>query len=233
MTGKPEHWERAQENERVHWERLIAGCREGPPDYGGEKFWLDLWRNQARFLLGLIGPAMSKHTRTLEIGGGVIGVIRWLKGVKVAIDPLGEMFAAAFPGLPLSNYGLMPQDLILHVAGAAEDMDWANMRPFDFVLLFDTLDHCRDPGEVLEAVHGVLKPEGWLLEATTAFHLKFETSEPYQRHHPWAWTKEELTEMIHGAGFEIIAQRDDWPVHPGFKEEGANSDQILHIWRKK
>lgn len=233
MTGKPEHWERAQKNERKHWDGMIAGLMEGPPDYGGEKFWLDLWRNQARFLLGLIGPDMSKHTRTLEIGGGVIGVIRWLKGVKVTVDPLEDLFSEAFPKLRLAKYGLMPRDLILHVVGAAEDIAWANMRPFDFVLMLNTLDHCRDPKTVLEAVHGVLKLDGWLLEATTAAHVKFERSEEYKRFHPWAWTKEELIMIIDDAGFDLIAEYDDFPVHPGYKTKGASSDQVLHVWRKK
>lgn len=233
MTGKPEHWERAQVNERKFWEGLIAACMEGPPLYGGEKFWLDLWAKQGKFLRSFLGHYMYEDSRTLEIGGGIMGGIRWLKGVKVSVDPLGDLFCEAYPKLSFKRYGLDPEDAVIYAVGAAEDIEWASMGLFDFVLLFNTLDHCRDPEKVLQAIYDVLDPDGWLLEATTAFHVKMETSEAYQKHHPWAWTKDELMKMISDAGFDLMGASNGWPTHPGFKEEGANSDQALHIWKKK
>jgi len=63
---------------------------KGPPEYGGEKFWLDLWAKQGNFLWSLLEQQIVVGHRILEIGGGAIGVIRWMKRAKLyAIDPLG------------------------------------------------------------------------------------------------------------------------------------------------
>jgi len=122
---------------------------------------------------------------------------------------------------------------VIYIPSAAEDVNPKGLGRFDFIFMFDALDHCRDPGKVLGKIHAVLDSDGWFLEATTAFHVKFETSEAYQKHHPWAWTKDELMKMISDAGFDLMGSCDDWPTHPGFKEKGANSDQVLNVWRKK
>lgn len=233
---KNKEWHSAQIAEREHWHRLILGLLKGPPNYGGERFWLDLWASQAEFLLEVLrkefGIIPNDALRVLEIGGGAIGVIRWFeRGHLFALDALGDLFKQAFPSLPLSNYPLR-KDVTYYAIPAEQMMSVYPLRPFDTVLIFDCLDHCRDPQRVLRNIYGVLKPGRLLCETTTTFYQKMMTSPEYAKYHPWTWEQQDLMEMVSSVGFELAFISDEFPVHPGFKTIGANSDQILRLWRR-
>lgn len=223
-------WKSAQAHERRHWEGLIAGIPAGK-----EQFWLDLWSAQAKFLQGVLKKhiKITKKTRILEIGGGAIGVIRWFKKGKLfALDPLGDLFEASFPNLPLEDYKLRRD--VKCIVAPAEEANKLDIGPFDLVLMFDCLDHCQVPRLVLRSIRSILKPNGLLLESTTAFH---EPTVPavgseYAKYHLWYWTAEELKNAIATCGFRLTFESDQWPCHPGFKEEGSNSDQVLHLWER-
>jgi len=225
---KVNRWKSAQGYERKHWEGFIAGTLRA-----GEQFWLDLWDAQGKFLQDMLGQfiKITQRTRILEIGGGAIGVIRWFKKGKLyALDPLGDLFEASFPGLPLADYELR-QD-VKYIVAPAEEAGALGIGQFDLVLMFDCLDHCRSPRLVLRSIHSLLKPKGLLLESTTAFHEPIIPSSEYAKYHLWFWTKEELRQAISSCGFQLLSEWEEWPVHPGFREPGANSDQVLHLWGK-
>lgn len=230
--SKGDHWKIAQFNERDHWERLIGNCAKGGEGLGGERPWLNLWASQAAFLWPLINSLknVTEETRILEIGGGAVGLIRWFEeGQLFALDPLGDLFVASFPTLPLDEYRLRKD--MKYIVAPAEVAANLGFSPFDIVLLLNCLDHCRSPVQVLRSIHATLAKGGLLFESTTAFKQKYTHSWAYLKYHPWTWTEDELAALISGCGFELVLVTDEWPAEPGVKDENSNCDQILHVWK--
>lgn len=220
-VSKDEHWKIAQINERDHWERLVVEVREGG------RFWPNFWAPQAELIWNLLRKRnVSDETRILEIGGGVIGHIRWMrKGKLFALDPLAEFFKAAFPTLGLTEYPLRKD--MTHIAARIEDIEGLDLEAFDIILMLNCLDHCEDPPNVVAALYKALAPEGLLLESTVIFHGEYVHNWAYRKYHPWAFTMGQFLAMFYNQGFSLSETITDWPA-----EQAPNFVQELHIWEK-
>jgi len=218
---KDEHWKIAQANERDHWERFVVETQKGG------RYWLDLWAPQAELIWSLLQRrGVTDETCILEIGGGVVGHIRWIrKGRLFALDPLAEFFEAVFPTLGLTEY-LLREDVEFIVA-PAEDIKNLGLEPFDIILMLNCLDHCRDPSRIIAALHEILILGGLLFESTMMFREEYTHDWAYRKYHPWAFTMDRFLAMFYNQGFSLSETIADWPA-----EQAAHFIQELHIWKK-
>src|SRR5206468_12652212 len=89
-------WLKAQEHERVFWQRLAAGIAEGAV---GQLDWYKWRATQLELLLAAVPDAAVTSGKVLEIGSGPIGIVNFLGwGDRYAIDPL-EPFYREQPSL--------------------------------------------------------------------------------------------------------------------------------------
>ena len=222
-------WKDAQFHEKEHWDRLTKGCAEG-----GERYWLNLWKPDAQALVRiaekLIG--LNEDTWILEVGGGAIGHIRWFpKAQLFAIDPLHELFEERFDNLDLSGYNVRSD--VTYLGGRAEEFEIGGeeIPPFELVLILNCLDHCDDPGKVLDALRPTLSIGGYMFESTTVFSQGHPERDPeYTKMHPHVFRGDEWTDLIYNHGF-VMAQE---PLTDGWcGERGRMFSQDLHIWRRR
>lgn len=229
-------WKDAQFHERDHWDRLTKNCAEG-----GERHWLSLWEPDAKVLVQiaekLIG--LDENTWILEVGGGAIGHIRWFpKAQLFAIDPLHELFEERLANLDLTGYNLRMD--VTYLGERAEDFKLGfkgikEMGPFDLILILNCLDHCDDPGKVLDALRPTLSIHGYMFESTTVFSKGHPELDPeYTKAHPHVFRGDELINLIYDHGFVMVQEplAEDWcGEHREIKDKVFTQD--LHIWKRR
>lgn len=78
---------------------------------------------------------------------------------------------------------------------------------FDFVTMFEVLEHTANPCQVVQSIHGLLKPGGKLLLSVPGsrrwprlFHPEIDTPP----HHLTLWSEEALKELFDRTGFRLI-----------------------------
>jgi len=94
----------------------------------------------------------------------------------------------------------------LTVASATEEL---RQRSYDFVLLFEVIEHLPNPGALIERITGLVKPGGCLMITTPAvdnpFARYFPSSCPYYGApiHISLFTRQALTCLLSRSGFRI------------------------------
>jgi SAM-dependent methyltransferase len=135
-------WRRAQAYEQQWW-----GAYAG--DYG----W---YRDFSREIEEAVRPLrpIRRDTAILEIGPGPAGGITYLDADrKFAVEPLEACFAAKPEIVALRD----PR--VRYFEGRGEDLPF-EPNSFDLVIIDNVLDHCEDPGRVLDEMNRVLRPGG-------------------------------------------------------------------------
>lgn len=88
-------------------------------------------------------------------------------------------------------------------------------QPFAAVVMYDFLEHVRDPRAVLERAHDLLADGGRLLVCTpctgTLTHRAMGPSwSHYKLEHLYYFGRSSLTRLLRDCGFDVLAQRPAW-----------------------
>lgn len=186
-----ERWKSAQEAES----EFQLCCVPPTGDYNVGNFW-ELHsvsvHSRACELMGL-EPGHS-FDRTLDIGGAGIPRVGYFPAVvRFAIDPLTELYIQRFP----ANF-----ETIIPIEGIGEHLPFPD-ESLDMVVISNTLDHCSDPGRVLDEILRVLSPEGLCFLANNTYlpawklYLRIHGDQA----HPFHFSTRDLQKLLaeHGA----------------------------------
>ncbi len=174
------------------------------------RYFDDIWR--------IVQP--SEETRILDVGCGISTVLHFLPGKRFGIDPLAEEYKRIY------RY---PMGMDIR-RGFGEAIPFPN-GSFDVVFCSNVLDHTTDPVRVVEEIHRVLRPAGYLVLAVEIFPSVRERD----LSHPHAFTREQVKALL-GERFEtVFARESPWImllhyVDGSMKREG---DQLVLVGRKK
>lgn len=172
-------------------------------------------------------------SRILEIGGGLVDVMRWFeKGSLYAIEPLWLFFEQYRQRL--SWEGL--REDVIPFASKAEGDYFQPKALFDIVLILNTLDHCEDPEVVMRRISYMIKPGGLLYESTTVWGDKKVNINSLAKTHPHLFQGGELRMLIKRNGFEEVGDpycggniNEPWTAR---WQEGA-WPTYLRVWRRR
>jgi SAM-dependent methyltransferase len=145
-------WDKAQEYEKRHWERAAKKIVDGAGD-------LDWYKTRAERVLRLLGEQgvrPSEESSVAELGSGPLGIIGFLPGGdRYAIDPLMDYYNSESSLVSGRN------PAVRYIAAKGEDVPIDESK-CDLVLIDNCLDHCEDPGKVLDECRRILKDDGQL-----------------------------------------------------------------------
>jgi SAM-dependent methyltransferase len=144
----------------------------------------------ARLRAGKIVPEVQSADTVLEYGVGLgwsLAVVPCAR--KLGYD-VGEFLAPV-----VRTRGI---EWVADLGAVARDS-------VDVVVCHHTLEHAAAPGEVLESIHGLLRPGGRLLlfvpyEKERRFR-QFDPAEP--NHHLYSWNVQTLGNLVESAGFRV------------------------------
>lgn len=164
------------------------------------------WKRDADIILTILecqNVCLTDNTRILEIGGGLIGTIRYFQvGQLFAADALGEFFIEQHKRLG-KPWQKVRHD-VNYISQKAEDLP-LDSGPFDIVLIINSLDHCEDPMEVLRRLAKVTREGGWLFEATSVWSIdSWQNPEVLGRGHPHLFRGDELNQALKSVGFHLV-----------------------------
>ena len=169
-------WLKAQEHERVFWQRLAAGIAEGAV---GQLDWYKWRATQLELLLAAVPDAAVTSGKVLEIGSGPIGIVNFLGwGDRYAIDPL-EPFYREQPSL----IKLRNADAI-YLSGSGEQLPMPD-GSVDRVISNGVFNLCPDKPAVLAEAFRVLRLGGRLQMADMLLE-EGVTPEEVARKGPWS-----------------------------------------------
>lgn len=172
-------WEQAQQAEVAHESHSTGWDREGVQRRLSDSF-------------GYTIEELREQT-VLEVGCGN-GMIHSIEGPSIGVDPI-------LPNVR-QHVGESPAALLTGVGEALP----LRSDSVDIVILYNVLDHTKDPAAVLAEVRRVLAPGGDLLFHVNAFALPGFVRRRLSlidRPHPHHFSPAEVRSMIEDAGFEI------------------------------
>jgi SAM-dependent methyltransferase len=106
--------------------------------------------------------SLPPHARVLEVGGGGVGLLRYLPdgGVRVGIDPLAVPYRHLFGD---------PGPGVHSCAAYGEQLPFRD-QAFDVVLCDNVIDHAEDPARIVHESIRVLKGNGTLYFSVNFHH---------------------------------------------------------------
>lgn len=151
------------------------------------------WRAREKFLLARLAEAAPRTSdlRILDVGCGD---------------------ALFFDELDRFGYveGLEPDEDILtngpwrsRIQVGTLDRDYAQSHRYDWIVMFDVLEHVEDAADVLAAAHVALEPEGRLFLTVPALQALW-THHDELNHHFIRYTKSSLGSAARAAGFRPL-----------------------------
>lgn len=174
-----ERWKNAQDAELRHQSHSEPNWDAGS--------YLDTWFDK--------DVSFYEGKSILEVGSGT-GMIHTLDipGQHVGIDPLSSEFANTLDSTGASV-----------LTGVGESLPFET-GSFDVVASHNVLDHCQNPGAVLEEAFRVMKSGGHLVMHVNVFALPMLVRERLHlvdRPHPYHFSEREVLDMIEEVGFDI------------------------------
>ena len=156
-----------------------------------------------RFIADIVSLCgITKETRLLDVGCGIVSVLHFLEGKKYAVDPLAEEYAKH------DVFG----EIKLQV-GFGEYIPFMS-KFFDVVFCTNALDHTTDPVKVVAEMRRVLKPKGFLVVVVEVFVKKIRRDSG----HPHAFTIASAKQLV--ADCNIIFERVSvWNPTPATKRK--------------
>lgn len=146
-----------------------------------------------------------KGMSLVDIGAGEGQFLEMLTAPRFAMDVFGIEPSA-------DNCSILDELGFANFHGTMEDFAAAGTsQTFDVASLVWTLENCQSASGVLAAAHNVVKPGGYLLMATGS-RILMPFKKPLQYYlgpnvdaHPFHFSANALTSLMHKAGFQVIA----------------------------
>jgi len=122
--------------------------------------------------------AKSPNRKILEVGCGIADILRFLpKDIEYTGTDISE--------LALERAQARHKDTNAKFSYAsAEDLPFVDSA-FDFVLMFNAIEHCRDPKKALNEIFRVLRPKGKLVLTGPNLDLPFSISHGIRHKNRW------------------------------------------------
>jgi SAM-dependent methyltransferase len=152
VVADRKRWDKAQGYEKRHWERAAKEVAGGMED-------LEWYRTRAERVMGLLDGNdihPSEDSTVAEIGSGPVGIIGFLPGKeKYAIDPLMAFYDSE------NSLTARRDPAVRYIEAKGENIPIPEAA-CDLVVIDNCLDHCEDPGKVLDECRRILKGDGHL-----------------------------------------------------------------------
>jgi SAM-dependent methyltransferase len=170
-------------------------CGRGFVREGRNRYWVD-----RRQKLGTIIPneiILAELSELLDHEFRSAGDVSLLD-LGAGTAPYAPLYTHYFPVTVSVDVPYSPHDVSHVDVSASADALPVDSGSFDFVLCTEVLEHCRDPGSVLEEIARVLKPGGWAFMTTPLMVGLHEQPHDYFRFTPFA-----LQHVSEQAGLEL------------------------------
>lgn len=188
------------------FERYSPAVDAGFPDewYGFssvDHFWF-LWRLQAfKEFLSAVPISTQLPLRALEIGCGTGLLRRQIEASTSWVVDGADLNQAALEG----NVGGKGRTLLYNVLDQVEEF----RQKYDIVILFDVIEHIREPDEFLRAAFMHLKPGGWMFVNVPALRLLFSRYDVCVGH-VRRYDKQSLEKQFRSLGLGTVALLRYW-----------------------
>ncbi|MEM2191918.1 MAG: class I SAM-dependent methyltransferase [Archaeoglobaceae archaeon] len=140
-----------------------------------------------------------KNKTILEVGCGKFGLIYFIPDskIKVGIEPLIHIYSEDIDFNKSSNIDL--------IRGIGEYIPFKDSS-FDFIIIFNVLDHTMDPKKVMREVKRVCKNDGRVIFMMNTFEIPLilrKILNFFDKPHPHHFNKKEILNMLSELGFSI------------------------------
>ena len=179
------------------------------------------------FAVEFLAESIDIRSKSMvEIGAGEGQFLDMLKAPRFDMDVFGIEPS-------VENCAILTDMGIANFVGTMEEYAEAkNSRRFNVASLVWTLENCQSASGVLSAAHDTVKPDGHLLIATGS-RIGMPFKKPLQYYlgpnvdvHPFHFSANALTSLMHKAGFQVIAHNrfidSDYLVLVGKRVETSN-----------
>lgn len=197
-------WRQAQEYEQAFWQRLGDSIEAGTRD---QLDWYAWRADQLQQRLVSIAASVPRTGKALEIGSGPIGIVTFLDaGERYALDPL-EHFYRTRPSLVALR---KPGVTYLHGTGEQLPFERASC---SLVIIDNVIDHTYAPRKILQEIHRVLAPDGYLylsVNVHTAWGAWLHgllAVLRIDRGHPFTFTSRTLRRLLGARGFTVVDEQ--------------------------
>ena len=196
-----------------------------------------LWWGHRQFLREVQVPASrAPGPKLLDVGCGP-GMF-----VRAALAKRFDAYGADFDRVSVEFARKSPElrDRVRQT-DLTEQIDQTDRHSYDFVTLFEVLEHVEDPAKLLLAVAGFLKPQGKvviLVPQADRHSLKHQAREPRDcpPHHLTRWTAAALKVLMERCGYRTVRQLES-PVSFGLlgrlRPAGQPGPQTSNRWRER
>jgi len=136
---------------------------------------LEIYIDEARYLLDLVRAHLKKGLRILEVGGGLglFHLMAYAEGADITSMEPSEGGFSYFRTLGLSLITQLTGRPHRFVDGRGEDLPWG-ANEFDLVVSNNVLEHVSDPRRVLQEMYRVTVPGGILLHSCPNYLFPYE-----------------------------------------------------------
>lgn len=191
---KENRWELAQEYEKEWW------------DSRREALSLDFYKHFAEDLNLILNGILEikKDTFILEVGSGAAGTITYIDSDnKYAIDPLEYFYST------VKEFTKDRDSRVKYYSAKGEELPFGD-NMFDLIIMDNVLDHCSDPGKVIDEINRVLKPGGIVFFRQSTYHFwgvfirRVMELVVVDRGHPFTFSKNYLEKLFVKYDFKTL-----------------------------
>jgi SAM-dependent methyltransferase len=157
---------------------------------------------------------MDASTRVLDVGCGITGVLHFVPGRRVGVDPLAERYKTVYT---------YPPEIEIRKA-YAESLPFEDAS-FDVVFSSNMIDHVEDPVRMVAEVQRVLRPGGHFVLTCEVFG---DDQGARNVAHPHTMSAERLLELV--APFETVRRwTSPWIGLRNYVLGNPPSAQLEHV----
>jgi SAM-dependent methyltransferase len=137
----------------------------------------------------------TPHTRVLDVGCGISTVLHYVKGERVGVDPLGDIYNRI--------YRYPPGIIVIGAPGERLPLPDAS---FDVAFCSNVLDHVDQPAGVISEIRRVLRPAAVLLLTVEVFP-QVMLRDPA---HPHCFTTQDVHEFLATGWDRLLEGESPW-----------------------
>lgn len=211
MNKTATRWNLAQDYEKKWWSKHEQGI--------GTSYFEDSASEIIEVFNSL--SQLNENTRILEIGSGAFGIVNFISKSKnrFGVDPL-EYYYGSVP-----EFANNRKKEVKYITGKGEELPFDDY--FDIIILDNVLDHCENPGQVIDEVKRLSKKGTFLFFRQNTYNMygklmrNFMELITIDKGHPFTFTKSNVKTLFL-SDFNLL----------GFKRSGYYSTWIHEMKSK-